>query len=234
MHGENEIIEENETASKSSIDDVVADVIADVSPPSPIADMPEAVNGNADRTAPLTASPMPESVTVAPAAPKRGRGRPRKEGGLHNANPSAATSRPKIDGVKSTVSPAINPDTAAIEPCAEMCVMMVNTSGMMLGGELAAMTKEEIALSKSGFVSYFRAKGVNNVPPWVVLAGSLTPYYLRILTTTPAKTTVSTVVGRAWFAIKEKWKARKNARSYSRHNPKRENDTRTETSEASV
>lgn len=196
----------------TNIDSLINDVVSDVAPPSPIADMDVGIS---DGKPEVSTSIPASNSTEAPAKKKRGR-------------PAGTTVRPKIEGVQnhqSTVTPPVDINNAGIEPCAELCVMLVNTSGMAMGGEAAAMRNEEIMLAKNGFVAYFKQKGVENVPAWVVLTGALAPYYLRVITTTPAKTTVSNFMGRAVLRIKEIWKGRKDARINRRNDIKRKDDS---------
>lgn len=211
--------EENKTLD--NLESVINDVVSDVAEPSPVADMPiaEAAAGGSAVSTQAAISVEPE---------KKKRGRPRKDGS--QSPPKTEQPRPKIIGVQAPISP----EQAAIEPCAEICVMMVNSSGMLLGGEAGAMNQNEALLAKSGFVAYFKAKGVQNVPPWVVLAGALAPYYLRVITTTPAKTTVASGTRRIWFGLKEWFKGRKNARSNRGNDTKRENDTSAAAGESSA
>jgi hypothetical protein len=236
MTVENEVANENKSAANVTLSDVISETVSDVALPSPVADMPEAPAplGRTDAgVSPMSAAGA--TVNVAAASAGRGRGRPRKTAAPGAAPTGQAKPRPNLNGVpNSTVSGAVNMETAGIEPCAELCVMMVNASGMALGGEAAAMQGQEIMLAKNGFVAYFKAKGIHNVPAWVVLAGALSPYYLRVLTTTPAKTTVSTLIGRGVFRVKEIWKAKKNARSNRRNNNERQNNTSPETSDTSA
>lgn len=174
----------------------------------------------------------PESAKPA----KRGRGRPPKAKIYDSASP-----RPEIKGrskskvaacedVVASQAPAIEPSNAGIEPAAQMCVLAVQASGMMLGGEEAAMRENEIILAKSGFVGYFQAKGVENVPAWVVLAGGLAPYYIRILTTTPARSTVPSLFRKGWFGIKEFWRKKRDARVNRRYDGQRQDDGRDQVS----
>lgn len=215
---------ENKKLDIGNLDDVLEKTVGDVVPPSPVADMPQASVASAG-AAVGNAGLQPEAP--APAAQAKKRGRPPKE------KPLEGMQRPIIKGAPIAQNP-VNIDTAGIEPCAELGVMLVNASGMALGGELAAMQQVEAKLAKDGFVSYFKAKGVHNVPAWVVLAGSLAPYYMRVLTQTPAKTTVSTIFGRISLRAKEIWKAKKNARFNSGNNVKRENDLSEKTSDKSA
>lgn len=215
---------QNKIASESTasdLDSVLSESANDVPPHvSESATIPNAVPP-ADRTG---GAALPGSGDAVAAPGKRGRGRPRKSG-VDTPPNGAATSRPKLNGV----TPPVNSADAAIEPCAEILVMMTNASGMMLAqGEAGAMSRDEAILAKHGYVAYLKAKGVENVPAWVILAGSLCPYYLRIITTTPAKTTVATGMRRAWFGIKEFFinrKAKKNAYSNSGDDIKRENNS---------
>lgn len=216
-----------ESDAEKTLDNVLNDVAADVVPPSPVADIGGAssFSGRAGDDVP------PISVSVPPEKGKRGRKpKPRDEHGNIIKDGEEVKPRPKLVGVTAGAGQTVNHDTAAIDPAAEVAVMLVNTSGMMLGGEAGAMKEQEALLAKQGFVAYFKAKGVNNVPPWVILAGALSPYYLRVITTTPAKPKISSFFGKLGAYIKGFFKGRKNARSYSGDDIKRENDTSEKTS----
>lgn len=173
------------------LDNIITDTVAEVPEPSPIADMQDNIEKPVEE--------VKETV--------KKRGRPKK---VKNES-----FKEDIKGLDTQLPPVDN-STAGIEPCAEIAVAMVNMSGMFLGGEQAVMHKNEMILAKNGFVAYFTAKGIDNVPAWVVLAGALTPYYLRVLTTTPAKTNVSNFGGRLILRVKEMFKGKKYARSNSR------------------
>ena len=154
---------------------------------------------------------------------KRKRGRPPKTDKAKD-DPSTPRERPIINGADQRPQPGAVADDPAIAPCAEILTMLTNASGMVLAqGDAGAMTKDEQMLVRGGYVAYLRAKGVTNVPPWVILAGALSPYYLRIITTTPAKTTVASGLRKAWFGVKEFFISRKNkyAHDDNRDNVKR-------------
>lgn len=228
---EEEISNENQTASEAdnaSLDSVLAQSANDI---PPIAEPISAMNAvpPADRTG-GTANPAGGDAVTSPV--KRGRGRPKKEG--KDTPPSgSAPPRPKLSGVQQPPAPG----DEAIEPCAQILTMMTNASGMVLAqGEVGAMTPEEQMLVKGGYVAYLKAKGVTNVPAWVILAGSLSPYYLRIITTTPAKTTVASGLRKAWFGIKEFFIKRKNKNAHANSRPdvKRENNPSEKTGEENI
>lgn len=224
---ENNDVVSNDNAESGSLESVLQKSANDVPPAvSETAALPNAAP-SADRTE--GAATVSSDATV-----KRGRGRPKKEGS--NTPPPGSTSpRPKLHGTNPHSNPqAINED-AAILPCAEILTMMTNASGMVLAqGEEGAMTQEEQMLVRMGYVGYLKAKGVQNVPPWVILAGSLSPYYLRIITTTKAKTTVASGLRKAWFGIKEFFIRKKDAHANRRNNPKRKDDNSEKTSETNV
>lgn len=221
-----EIEEQNVEAAESSLDHVIGEVVSDVAPPSPVADM----NNEAAAKAEIAAA---STTPTASGVVKRGRGRPRKDGGVSASSPNqsgATRPRPEIKGIK----PSYDVDPG-IEPCADLCTMMVNTSGMVLGGEKAVMLPIEREMCKSGFVAYFKAKGIDNVPPWVLLLGAVSPYYLRIMADTPAKTKIIGVVANLWYGAKNFFsRKRKNARFNSGNDTKRENNTSEEISEKSL
>lgn len=211
--------------TEKTLDNVLDSVVSDVSPPSPVADLPQTIVSSA-----VPPSTIGGAGGTAPETPKK-RGRPRKNPVDEKPQVKPETiERPKIAGV----SPPVNPAQATIEPCAELCVMIVNTSGMILGGEHAAMNENERLLAKHGFVGYFQAKGINNPPPWVLLLGALSPYYLRVVTQTPAKSKISTGIGRFWTGIKAYFKGYKDARTHSRNDIIRENDVSEKASEQSI
>lgn len=232
MHEKDEEQEAGTTGllNQSELTETLEDVVTDVSGPSAVADQPAQLRGHD--------SPIEQGEGVVHGTPpKRRPGRPRKN---ESAGSTAKKSRPKIDGINQqeeiNASTATFPqgDDAGIEPCAQICTMMVQASGMILGGEEAKMREEEILLTKNGFVGYFRAKGIQNIPPSMMLLGALSPYYLRIIATTPASSKLTGFFGRAWFGIKEFFRKRKNARSNSWNNSKRENDISAEAGKESV
>lgn len=205
-----------------NLQDVLNTVVSEVAPPSPVADMPAAPSQQ-----PQAASSAPPS----PAAPGK-RGRPaltpeqkaqRKAERANGAFVKKETDRPTLNGI-----PHITPSPLAgqegIEPCAQIATSMVAFSGMALGGEAAVMMANEQILIKDGFVAYFKAKGINNVPAWVVLAGALAPYYMRVFTTTPAKTKAALFVEKATFGVKHLFGKMRNARANRRNDTKRENN----------
>lgn len=198
----------------SELDEILSDVIKDTHAPSPVADMQQ-----------------PEPVVGQPQAqtPKQRGRRPLPRDANGNIIRDGAKPQPQIIGVQAPIDPA----NAAIEPCAELAVMLVNTSGMMLGGENGAMQQNEALLAKSGFVSYFKAKGVENVPAWVVLAGALAPYYLRVITTTPAKSKISSFFERTYLNIRDFIVRKKNARFNRRDNNVGKDNTSTQVGEQS-
>lgn len=213
-----------------ALNELLDEVVTEVSSPSVNIESSPAITGSTGQggdNPPLTPlGSQPDNATV---QAKRGRGRPKKTENIQ---------KPKLNGIEqnrtteqfSTIPP-VNTDIAGIEPCAQVCVSMIGMSGMMLGGEQAAMTQAEQALAKDGFVAYFKAKGIHNVPAWVLVLGAVSPYYTRIIATTPAKHTVSTLFGRMSFGIKEFFRKRKNARSNRRNDIQRENYTSDKTSE---
>lgn len=206
-----------------SLSDILNAVVADVSQPSPIADMPQ------------QSSPQPAAPTIKPQQPANGsgkRGRPaltpeekaiRKQARANGSFVKAETAKPTLNGIPH-ITPSPMAGQEGIEPCAQIATSMVAFSGMAMGGELAAMRPEEMLLVKDGFVSYFRAKGVNNVPPWVILCGAMAPYYMRVFTQTPAKGKAALFMQKAGFGIKHIFGKLRNARSNRRDNNERKND----------
>ncbi|MDX1939676.1 MAG: hypothetical protein SFU99_03945 [Saprospiraceae bacterium] len=227
-NAEKQVADENELAANSNIDDVVNEVVSDVAEPSPVMENETLSEGRTESEPAVVSMPRQENAVKG----KRGRKPlPRDASGKIVRDPSQ---RPKLEGLKQSATQSqAAPLDPGIEPAAEVATMLINTSGMMLAGEEGAMLPQEQMLAKSGFVAYFKAKGIDNVPPWVLLTGALTPYYMRLLTQTPAKSTVATACRRAWFGIKEFFIKRKNARSNHRHNHERENNAGTENGSAS-
>lgn len=221
-----ELKENIELKTENNLDSILENSANDIPPIVEI----NSINMNTLASADRTEADVLSGSAVFPD--KKKRGRPKKPD-LNNPVKSATTPRPILSGIQNNINPAINSNDAAIEPCAEILVMMTNASGMVLAqSDAGAMTKDEAMLAKSGYVAYLKTKGVDNVPAWVILAGSLCPYYLRIITTTPAKTTVASGLRKGWFGIKEFFisrKNKKNAQFNSRDDFKRENNTGEET-----
>lgn len=218
------------------IDDVLNTVTGDVPEPSPIADRsPEAPIAPEAKTDP---APMGASETG-----KRGRGRPKltpeekaakKAQRAYEKNDGRKNdfiSKPQINGVHTGAIPP-NPVSGAegIEPAAMVAVSMINFSGMALGGKDAAMLPEEALLAKDGFVTYFKAKGLKDIPPSMMLLGAIAPYYLRIFTSTPAKGKLSLLMDKGIFGIKHLFKRVKNARADRRDNNERQDNSSEKTS----
>jgi len=191
-----EVIQQNLEATTAKLSDVVSATVKDAPPASET--IPE-----------QDIAPQPEPQEK---PKKRGRGRPRKTDNVQT-KPTLAPAREPLAGV----AQAPSKQDASIKACAEMSVMMVNTTGLVLaGGEDGMMTQDEKTLATGGFEAYFHAKGVDNIPAWVILAGSLTPYYMRVMMTPSAKTKVATGVVRVWMGIKNLFKrGKKNARPNS-------------------
>lgn len=207
-----------------SLESVLQETVTEVSPASPIADMPQPETQ--PETQPLT---QPETQPV-----KRGRKKlPRDaEGNIIRPDGSTYKPRPTLNGISQA---AVIQQDAGIEPAAEVAVALVGMSGIALGGEQAIMQEQEKLLAKSGFVAYFKAKGIDNIPPWVILAGGLAPYYMRVLTATPAKSVVVRASEKMYIGIRNLFSRKsKNARSNSRDDTQRENDTSAETGEKSA
>jgi hypothetical protein len=203
-----------------TVNNILDDVVNDVSEPSPISDMPVTpAETPASEGAGVSTIPQKEEK-------KDGRGRkklPRDSNGKiirENNEQKSKTEKPPLFGGQT-----VNHDTAGIDASAEVAVGLVNMSGVAMGGADATMTKEEQYLAKGSFVAYFKAKGIKDVPPWIIVLGGVAPYYMRILRDTPAKNTMSSMVGRITFGIKDFFIRRKNARSNRRHNHERQNDT---------
>lgn len=218
-----------QTSAPASLDEIIRDVANDTVAPS------DTVSDSTSRMEPDSVAPSPSnSPTSAPDGVKRGRGRPP----LTEEEKAAKKNkkRPKIDGVKPSAAEFENEKAkqANIESCAEVATQLVSMSGMMLGGEAAKMQQNEYIASRHGFIAYFHEKGIDNIPSWVILAGALTPYYLRILATTPAKHTVGGLLKKIGGGIKNIFSKRKNARFNSGNDSKRENDTSAEISESSA
>jgi hypothetical protein len=204
---------------KQELDELLDEVVMDFSPPSDLSDILIVDDFSI---------PPPPPPHAAEKTEKRGRKpKPRDEHG--NIIGGKEKPRPILAGVGQTVPH----DGAAIDPAAEVAVMMVNASGMMLGGADAAMRHEEVILAKQGFVSYFKAKGVDSIPPWVVLAGALCPYYLRVITATPAKPKITSIFSKLGAYLKGFFAGRKGSKSAyfnSRADYERQNNASTEDS----
>lgn len=211
-----------------SLDNVLNTVTADVPEASPIADRP----------APEVPTPAQDPAPMGATTGKRGRGRPkltpeeraaRKAQKAHEKNDAKRNefiSRPQINGLPGgAIPPSPVPGTEGIEPAAMVAVSMINFSGMAMGGQEAAMLPEEALLCKDGFITYFKAKGLKDIPPSLMLLGAIAPYYMRILSSTPAKGKFSLMLDKGIFGIKHLFKRAKNARSNRRHDNVRENDT---------
>jgi hypothetical protein len=207
-----------ETASQTTVEAVIDDALAD----RPADISPLALDsGMTAESGAASGEPQNDS----PEVPKRGRGRPKKQKQFSGERPEInGRPRAKPEAARASEAPAIDPEQAGIEPAAQLCVMMVNSSGMMLGGEEAAMREHEIELSKNAFVAYFQAKGIDAIPAWAILAGGLCPYYMRVLTQTPARSTVPSLFRKAWFGVKEFWRKKRDARANRWNDRQRENN----------
>jgi hypothetical protein len=205
-------------SNTQDVDSVVNAVFQDLPQPSPVADMPQEDDDN---------TPPPVDVAPAADAPKK-RGRPRKNPLIGGEIPK--TARPKLDGVKEKILDTTSPAQATapeIDAAAHTATMLVAMSGLALGGQDAAMTQNESVYIFGGMSAYFKAKGINDVPAWVILAGALVPYYSRVLSTPPAKSKVITIFGAVGRGIKNLWKrarGKNDTRAYSRYNDERENN----------
>ncbi len=223
---------ENLEKPAASVDAILNEVVSDVVLPSAVADMPqeniagaaggEGVTGRSPESsaAPAMFSGLPknENINIKPET----RGRKKKP---RDANGKIIQDEPKVKPAVEGLGKTVNHEQAAIDPAAEVAVMMVNVSGMMLAGEEGRMKQEEAMLAKGGFVAYFKAKGVSNVPPWVVLAGALAPYYMRVFNEKPARSKIKTLAEKAYFGFSRLFGRVKDARFNSRDNNVRQNDT---------
>jgi hypothetical protein len=157
------------------------------------------------------APPAPTPAGGVTAGEKRKRGRPKKDE-IH-AIPQKPQSKntPHINGIPKP-APVIGSAEAGTEAAAQTALMLINLSGMALGGEDAAMRPEEAKIAQDGLVYYFKRKGVHDVPVWVVMAGALMPYYMRVITTTPAKNKVAYGLRAVWGGCKRVFKRVTDAR----------------------
>ncbi|MFN7610103.1 MAG: hypothetical protein ACK5QX_04075 [bacterium] len=200
-------------SNTKDVDSVVEAVFEDLPEPSPVADVPHEYD-----------SPAPEAPAA--DAPKK-RGRPRKEPLAGGAIPK--TARPKIEGVKAKTLDTTPAPSPGVEPAANVATAMIAMSGIALGGQEAAMTQQEAVLVNNTFIHYFTIKGIDSVPAWVILAGGLAPYYMRVLATPPARSKVSVLFGAFGRGVKNIYlrivKGKKNdARVDSRANDDRQDN----------
>jgi hypothetical protein len=231
---------DNLSKPAASVDAILDEVVSDVTLPSAVADMPQeniagvaGSNGVTGRSPELPATPamfsqLPNNnINVKPET--RGRKKKPRDANGKIIQDGEAKPKPAVEGLGKTV----HHETAAIDPAAEVAVMMVNVSGQMLAGAEGKMTQDEAMLAKGGFVAYFKAKGVSNVPPWVVLAGALAPYYMRVFNEKPARSKIKTLAEKAYFGFSRIFGRVKDARFNSRDNNVRQNDTSEKASEKS-
>lgn len=216
---------------KPSVENILDDVVSDVNLPSAVADMPqENIAGAAGSeaagrspnspAAPAMFSQLPNNnINIKPET--RGRKKAPRDANGKIIRDNEPKQKPVVEGLGKTV----NHEQAAIDPAAEVAVMIVNVSGQMLAGAEGRMTQDEALLAKGGFVAYFKARGVSNVPPWVVLAGALTPYYMRVFNEKPARSKIKTLTEKAYFGFSRMFgRVKDGARFNSRDNNERKNN----------
>lgn len=222
------------TETTNSLDATLDMVVNDVSEPSPIAD-----RGAEEPVAPVADTVSYEQNTSRGGRPRKPdhllktKRRERKQSakreplhGIENAPQGVSDEPARVESKKELSDD--DKKQAAIEASANVAVFFVNGSGEFLAGNEGTMTEREIAQAQVGFEKYFTIKGIDSVPPWIILAGALTPYYMRVLSKQPARNKIVEIFSDTKYLVKKLFGKLRNARSNRRNDAKREdNDSET-------
>lgn len=161
------------------------------------------VNAEIDRD---QKSPSPSTGET----PKRGRGRPRKDGATATTSHENGQSKGFVGGAGQR---PVDPGAAQRIELAKQVVTLVEQSGCMIAGEAAKMAETEKSALGENLDNYMKAKNINDIPPGLLLAMGLGMYYGRVLNTQGEDKIP--IGAKVIFWFKNKFSRKKYARSHN-------------------